>query len=123
MPRSCGIFRVALAQRIVAMNGVTLRIRLVGCAALLAGCISPQNTRLPTLGYNRDTRAERSSYNYLNPLPDQYIGTPFEQTRGFDLQRAQPRRALENAATTEEITGGGAVSSPSASRYPASVNP
>ncbi len=105
------------------MNGVMLRIRLVGCAALLAGCISPQNTRLPTLGYNRDTRAERESYNYLNPLADQSVGMPIDQTRGFDLQRAQPRRALENAATTEVITGGGAISSPSASRYPGSVNP
>ncbi len=106
------------------MNGVMLRIRLAGCAVLLAGCISPQNTRLPTLGYNCDTRAERGSYNYLNPLPDQSVGTPFEQPRGFELPRAQPRRAQENFATTEAITGsGGAVSSPAASRYPGSVNP
>jgi hypothetical protein len=106
------------------MNPITLRIRLVGCAVLLAGCISPQNTRLPTLGYNRDTRMERGSYNYLNPLPDQSAGTPFEQPRGFEFQRAQPRRAQENFATTEAITGnGGAVSSPAASRYPSSVNP
>ena len=79
------------------MNGVMLRIRLVGCAALLAGCVSPQNTRLPTLGYNRDTRAERESYNYLNPLADQSVGMPIDQTRGFDLQRAQPRRALDTS--------------------------
>ena len=124
LPRSCGIFRVALAQRNVAMNGITLRIRLVGCAVLLAGCISPQNTRLPTLGYSRDTRTERERYNYLYPLPDQNFGTPFEQPRGFEFSRAQPRRAQENYATTEAITGGaGAVSSPAASRYPNSVNP
>ena len=105
------------------MNGITLRVRLVGCAVLLAGCVSPQNTRLPTLGY-RDTRTERGSYNYLNPLPDQWAGTPFEQPRGFEFSRSAPRRAQENYATTEAITGGaGAVSSPAASRYPGSVNP
>jgi hypothetical protein len=76
------------------------------------------------VGYNRDTRAERGSYNYLNPLPDQTLGTPFELPRGFELPRAQPRRAQENFATTESITNsGGAVSNPASSRYPSSVNP
>jgi hypothetical protein len=106
------------------MNGVTLRIRLVGCALLLGGCISPRDTRLPTLRGNPDTRAERNSYGYLNPLPDSTGAIFYEQPRGFDLPRAQPRRAQDNFATTEEITGrGGAVSSPAASRYPQSVTP
>jgi hypothetical protein len=105
------------------MNGVQFRIRLAGCALLLAGCVSPRDTKLPQLGY-RDPRVERESYNYLNPLPDQALGTPFEQPRGFDLQRAMPRRSQENFATTEIITGaGGAVTTPAASRYPQSVNP
>jgi hypothetical protein len=108
------------------MNGVRLRIRLVGCAVLLAlllaGCISPQNTRLPTLGY-RDPRAERNS-EYLNPLPDSTGAMIYEQPRGFEYPRAQPRRAQDNSATTDSITGnGGAVSSPAASRYPQSINP
>jgi hypothetical protein len=106
------------------MNAVLLRIRLVGCVVLLAGCISPRDTRLPTLGFNPNPRAERNSYEYLNPLPDTTVGTPFEQPRGFEFPRAQPKRVQDNSATTDEITGrGGAVSSPAASRYPQSINP
>jgi hypothetical protein len=75
------------------------------------------------LGY-RDPRVERNSYGYLNPLPDPSIGTAFEQPRGFEFPRAVPKRAQDNFATTDEITGrGGAVSTPAASRYPQSVSP
>jgi hypothetical protein len=106
------------------MNGVKLPIRLVGCALLLSGCISPRDTRLPTLRGNPDTRGERNSYGYLNPLPDPSGALFYEQPRGFEFPRSQPRRAQENYATTEAITGGGgAVSSPAASRYPQSVTP
>lgn len=108
------------------MNSVLLRIRLLGCAALLAGCISPQNTRLPTLGYNRDTRAERQSYNYLNPLPDRSGAGYQALPRGFDYPRDEPRRAQERSATTSQILGTGGVSTganPSVSRYPNSVTP
>jgi hypothetical protein len=105
------------------MNGVMQKLSVAGCAVLLAGCVSSRDTRLPTLGY-RDPRAERASYNYLNPLPDPTVGTPFEQPRGFEFQRAQPRRSQDNYETTREITGGGgAVSTPAASRYPQSISP
>jgi hypothetical protein len=101
-----------------------LRVSLVGCVVLAAGCVSARDTRLPTLGYTRDTRAERESYRYLNPLPDPTVGTPFEQPRGFEFQRAQPRRSQDTYAETRDITGGGgAVTSPAASRYPQSVSP
>jgi hypothetical protein len=114
--------RGALAQRNDPMNRALLRMSLAGCALLLAGC---QSTRFPTLGYSRDTRAERQSLNYLNPLPDRsgpgYQALP----RGFDYPRAEPRRAQERAAITEEITCGDTVpaTNPSVSRYPRSVNP
>jgi hypothetical protein len=116
--------RGALAQRNDPMNRALLRFGVAACTLLAAGCISPQDTRLPTLGY-RDTRTERQSFNYLNPLPDRsgpgYQALP----RGFDYPRAEPRRAQERAAITEEITGGDTVpaSNPSVSRYPRSVNP
>src|SRR5262245_29003297 len=122
-PRSRGNSGVALAQRIVVMNGVLQKLSLTGCAVLLAGCISTRDTRLPTLGY-RDPRAEKASYSYLNPLPDPSVGTWFEQPRGFEFQRAQPRRSQDARAITDEIThGGGAISTPAASRYPQSVTP
>jgi hypothetical protein len=106
------------------MNRGLLRISLVGCALLLAGC---QSTRFPTLS-SRDTSVERQSLNYLNPLPDRsgpgYQALP----RGFDYPRAEPRRAQERAAITatiEEMNSGETVpaSNPSVSRYPRSVNP
>jgi hypothetical protein len=103
------------------MNRGLLRISLAGCALLLAGC---QSTRFPTIS-SRDTSVERQSLNYLNPLPDRsgpgYQALP----RGFDYPRAEPRRAQERAAITDEITSGETVpaSNPSVSRYPRSVNP
>ena len=41
---------MALARRNDAMNGVSLGIRVLAGAALLAGCVNSQNTRLPRLG-------------------------------------------------------------------------
>jgi hypothetical protein len=108
------------------MNRVMRRVGLVGCAALLAGCISPQSTRLPSLSYNRDVRSERQSYNYLYPLADP-SGQGYQTAqRGFEYPRAEPRRALEKDETTRAILGTSGVNtglSPAVSRYPASVTP
>jgi hypothetical protein len=108
------------------MNGVWSGIRLAGCAVLLAGCISPKYTRFPTLRPS-DPVAERESFNYHNPLPNPANGSPtIERPRGFENQRAEPRRAIEVDAITNGITGAsgeGTSNNPSASRYPATVNP
>src|SRR5579872_2451630 len=115
----------ALTQRNDAMKGVLSGIRLAGCAALLAGCITPQNTRLPTLGYG-DPRAERQSYTYANPLPDRESGPAIERPRGFEFQRAEPVRSQERSAITKDILGTGGAApalNPSASKYPDSVSP
>ena len=107
------------------MNGIGSRIRLLAAAALLAGCVNPQNTRLPTLGY-RDPRVERQSYEYHDPLPERETAKAIEVPRGFEFQRPEARRTLEKARMTEGITGTGGTSdgmSPSASRYPDSVSP
>jgi len=114
------------AERNDAMNGVKLRNGLIGCLLLAAGCISPQNTRFPTLGWNRDSRSERQSYTYHNPLPDPNLAKEIERPRGFENQRAEPRLSQDRSAITDDITGtsGSSVgSNPAASRYPASVNP
>jgi hypothetical protein len=116
----------ALAQRNDAMNGAIWSIRLAGCAVLLAGCISPQNTRVPTLGYNPDARAERQSYTYLNPLPERETGPAIERPRFYEFSRAEPKRSQDRSAITDEILNNGGAnvgSSPSASRYPQSVTP
>ncbi len=107
------------------MNGVSLGIRVLAGAALLAGCVNSQNTRLPRLGYN-DPRVERQSYVYHNPLPERESARDIERPRGFEFQRTEPVRTQERARITEGITGAGGTSeglSPSASRYPDSVNP
>src|SRR5260370_5398188 len=110
--------RGALAQRNDQMNRSLSRFGVAACAVLAAGCISPQDTRLPTLGY-RDTRTERQSFNYLNPLPDRSGPGYHALPRGFDYPLAETPRAQERAAITEEITGGGTnpPSKPSLSRY------
>lgn len=107
------------------MNGVWLGIRLAGCAVLLAGCVSPKYTRFPTLRPS-DPVAERQSFTYHNPLPDAYSGANVERPRGFERPRAEPQAANERDAITNGIlgtSGGGTSNNPSASRYPATVNP
>jgi len=69
----------------------------VGCASLLllGGCISSQNTRMPTLAYG-DPRAERRSYDYHDPYADN-SGPFVERPRGADHQRSFSRRAMEQS--------------------------
>ncbi len=96
----------------------------MGCAVLVAGCISPRDTRLPTLRGNPNTRAEGNSYGYVSPLPEPTGALFYEQPRGFEFPRALPKRVQDASAETDIRTGrGGAVSTPAASRYPQSVNP
>jgi hypothetical protein len=107
------------------MNALMRRIRFIGCAALCAGCISPQYTRLPSLRPS-STAAERNSYVYHDPLPDREAGPAIERPRGFERQRSEPTRTLERSEITDSIlgtSGGGGSNNPSASKYPGSVNP
>ena len=106
------------------MNTTLRRIRLFVCASLLVGCISPQNTRFPTLRPS-NVAAERQSYVYHNPLPDNEVGQAIDLPRGFDKQRAEPTRVQQRSEITNEIlkgSGGGTSNNPSASKYPGSVN-
>ncbi|HEY2252359.1 MAG TPA: hypothetical protein VGH74_14900 [Planctomycetaceae bacterium] len=101
------------------MNAITRRICCLGFAALLAGCISPQYTKLPTL------RPQPQDFTYHNPLPDREAGAAIDLPRGFDRQRSEPTRTLQRAEITNEIVkqnGGGSTTNPSASKYPGSVN-
>ena len=106
------------------MNTTVRRIRLFVCTSILVGCISPQNTQLPSLRPS-NVAADRQSYVYHNPLPDNDVGQPIDLPRGFDVQRSVPRRTLERDKITDSIvgtSGGGTSNNPSASKYPASVN-
>ena len=107
------------------MNAIMRRIRFLGCAALVAGCITSQNTRLPTLRPSPPSD-ERASYVYHNPLPDQEAGPPVDLPRGFERQRSEPVRSQERRSITDSIVqnnGGGSSNDPSASKYPSTVEP
>ena len=76
------------------------------CAlCLVAGCVNPTRTRLPSLGYG-DPRAERQSYNIHDPLPERDIGPMVERPREFARERTEPRRTIERRAN---ISGFGAT--------------
>ena len=75
-----------------------MRIRLelltTGCL-LLAGCVNPALTRLPTFEAGHPF-VEKRSYERHDPFPDRLIGPDTQvRPRDFNDQRAEPRRALE----------------------------
>lgn len=105
------------------MNGISHKTRAAGCLALLlaalplAGCISSQNTRMPSLAYG-DPRADRRSYDYHDPLPESQVGPFVERPREAVRQRSEPRRTMEHAITPMS----GSLPQ-STARYPDVVNP
>jgi len=104
------------------MNTIIRRIRFLACAALVTGCITSQNTRLPTL---RPT-SPVGEYAYHDPFPDREAGPAIDRPRGFERQRSEPQRTLERRSITDSIvgaSGGGGSNNPSASKYPSSVDP
>ncbi len=105
--------------RMDSMSRAFARMRWALCLGLLTGCVSSQHTRLPSLAYNRPD-VERRSYEYHDPSPDREAGPEIERPRGFERQRAEPRRINERAGN---VTSAGVQSglSPSAARYPNSV--
>lgn len=103
------------------MNGLA-RMHWLGLAVLLGGCAS-QHTRLPSLAFGSPDM-ERRSYEYHNPLPERESGRSIEAPRGFELDRSEPRRAIQRAVSPTGYAPDGSIGlSPSASRYPQSVTP
>ena len=75
-----------------------MRIRCVmltaGCL-LLAGCLNPARTRIPTFEAGHP-RVEKRSFERHDPFPDRLTGPDMEvRPRSFNNQRTEPRRALE----------------------------
>ena len=97
---------------------------LGSCALLVAGCISPQNTRLPNLAFG-DPRAERATYSYHDPLPERDPGAQMSaRPRGFEIPRTQSRQARErNPDIGPLFPDGSAAAVPQASRYGQIVQP
>lgn len=90
-----------------------------GLVLLVSGCAG--RTRLPSLGVG-DPRAERNDYLYHDPMPEGDIGPLTSgRPRGFEVQRSEPRRAIEKSMPAEQLSApGGTAAKP---RYPATVRP
>jgi len=69
---------------------------LSAACLMLAGCLTPQNTRFPQL-FPGDMRREALSFRYHDPFPDDSIG-PATSSRppSYIKQRDPARRAEEN---------------------------
>ena len=77
------------------MRSVAWKFWLMAQIALVSGCFSPARTRYPTWEPG-DPRAEKRAYELHDPLPDRTTGPDtLSRPRGFELQRTEPRRALE----------------------------
>ena len=106
------------------MPGLKFGIRTGCILLLLAGCISPQRTRMPSFAYG-DPNAERRSFELHDPLPERDSG-PLAGAlpRGFDVQRAEPRRTLENFHNPLGTNpDGSAAAAPPSARYVRTVEP
>lgn len=78
-----------------------MRLNQLGWLPLLVflgGCITPWNTRLPTL-HSQPPVVEGRSYQLHDPFPDAQVGPdPMIRPREFIEPRAEPRRTLEGRA-------------------------
>ena len=68
-----------------------------GCLAF-CGCLTPFNTRLPTID-TPPAPVEKRSYSIHDPFPDEELGPDtMTRPRGFNEPRAEPRKTLESRA-------------------------
>lgn len=89
---------------------------------VVSGCVSQQNTRLPSLSYG-DPRAERQSYAIHNPLPEREAPFAGALPPGFDIQRSEATRTRERYVNPyPHNPDGSSVTTPaSATRYTQTV--
>ncbi len=67
------------------------------CLLVAAGCLSPYNTRFPSLLYGSPS-AERKSFEVHDPLPSVSEGPDTHvRPRGFEAPRSEARQAAESA--------------------------
>lgn len=96
---------------------------LLASLLLLGGCITPWNTRLPTL-HPQPPVLEGRSYQLHDPFPDTLAGPDtMARPREFAEPRAEPRRTLEGQALLGMPQGGPVAPAPvpSSWQYPDSL--
>ena len=99
------------------------------CAALvITGCLSPENVRTPDILRGQlpteHASKQRRDFEIHDPLPSEDIG-PATNTRprAFRIQRAQPRRALENIPRNSLLPNNATDSTYPPTGFPGTVNP
>ena len=105
------------------MQALMRRPLLLASILLLGGCITPWNTRLPTLHPQHPVQEGRS-YQLHDPFPDEMAGPDtMTRPREFADPRAEPRRTLEGQALLGMPQGGAATPAPlpSSWQYPDSL--
>ena len=77
------------------MAAEILRFGLLAVVLMSCGCVSPFNTRLPTVA-NGPPLAEKRAYERHDPFPNEELGPrTFTRPRGFIWPRTEERKALE----------------------------
>jgi hypothetical protein len=68
---------------------------LLACLLVAGGCLSPNNTRLPSW-LSRPPAVEKKSYELHDPLPSESEGPQTQvRPRGFETPRSEARQAVE----------------------------
>lgn len=101
----------------------------LSAALAVSGCFSAETVRMPDLLQGRlpsqHAATQRRDFEKHDPLPSEDIG-PFTDTRprSFRIQRALPRRAVENMPYNSLLPSGSAprTTSPIV-EFPNTVNP
>ncbi|HID24546.1 MAG TPA: hypothetical protein EYP14_19405 [Planctomycetaceae bacterium] len=92
-----------------------------------SGCITPFNTRLPTL-LPRHPAVEKRSYEFHDPFPNPDLGPETDQRpRGYKRPRTQPRQLWElrklRQLLTEPLPNQTQPQSSTGRKYPNVVRP
>ena len=107
------------------MKPIVVKLCLLGGMLLISGCYYfPLNGSMAPGG---SARVDTRRYDLYDPFPDRAFGPDMQtRPRSFDVQRTEPRRAIEGRTFGQgPLEFGPAVppSSPTSSQYPNVVQP
>ncbi len=109
------------------MKSVVVKLCLLGGMLLISGCYNfPLNGSIPPGGVG-NTRVDTRRYDLYDPFPDGASGPDMQtRPRSFNVQRTEPRRAVEGRTYGQGPLGFGPAvppSSPASSQYPNVIQP
>lgn len=119
MPTEYSCLPIHYARR---TYGISRMLLAVTCC-LFMGCLTPANTRFPTLSV-APPGVEAAGYQNHDPFPEESAGPDtFNRPRSFVAPRDEPRNTIESQSRLGVIPGGVPRSNlgPSSSAYPDAV--